>query len=393
MARSGLPQRTTSVQYVSKPPMVAKALKAIIETDLLRNTYDNTLEKYKQLLHDVALQDSMFADQIHYVPPYAQSATPLQPPKKPFELLAEFNNYLGVKGIRESHIPVYYYYTRQMLRRWGAVELDAIPALLSNEPISNRTFNDRRNCLFKFFEWCERKEKIAANLLADVATKKRPKAIDQRKPFTDSEAVRILEALRCDTYSKSTGFPHSQYWRFVAFLLHTGTRNGEAIGLKIKDVDLEHREIRIAYSLSRTRQGSHIGARVLKGTKMENERILPLDDYLLQLLEPICLGRSGDDFVFVNRNGNAIDDRMFQRRILKPLLSALQIQHRDLYACRHTFATRAVRQGLRPHEVAYLMGDSVEMVLSNYFHNQHRPGILPAAIWNIPSGDRTLPGK
>jgi hypothetical protein len=171
---------------------VAKALKTIIETDFLRNTYDRSLDKYKELLKTAALQNSLIEDQVVYVPPYAQFTHPLQALPKPFELLVEFNNYLGVKGIREIHMPAYYYYTRQMLRRWGVVDVDAIPALLSNEPISNWTFNDRRNCLYKFFESCERKEKITANPLADVATKKRPKAIDQRKPFTDSEGVVIV---------------------------------------------------------------------------------------------------------------------------------------------------------------------------------------------------------
>ena len=277
-------------------------------------------------------------------------------------------------------MPVYYYYTRQMLRRWGSIDLNAIPYHLSNEKISSRTFNDRRNCLSRYFEWCVRKGKISENPLAEVSNRKRPKAIDQRKPFTESEAIAIIEALKANTYSRSTGFPHSQYWRFVAFLLHTGTRNGEAIGLKIKDVDFEHREIRIAYSLSRTRKGSHIGARILKGTKMENERFLPIDDYLFELLQPICKNRRGEAFVFINRNGNPIDDRMFQRRVFKLLLQALTIQHRDLYACRHTFATRAVRQGMKPHEVAYLMGDSVDVVLANYFHNNQRPSQLPSSL-------------
>jgi integrase len=71
---------------------------------------------------------------------------------------------------------------------------------------------------------------------------------------------------------------------------------------------------------------------------------------------------------------------MFQRRVFKPLLKELQIQKRDLYACRHTFATKAVRQGMKPHEVAYLMGDQVDTVLHNYFHNHQRPVRLPESI-------------
>lgn len=112
---------------------------------------------------------------------------------------------------------------------------------------------------------------------------------------------------------------------------------------------------------------------------MENVRFIPMDDYLVSLLQPILKSREGNAFVFVN-NGNPIHDKMFQRRIFRPLLELLKIDKRDLCACRHTFATRAVQQGMRPHEVAYIMGDSVEVVLQNYFHNHRRPDHLPSTI-------------
>ena len=105
-----------------------------------------------------------------------------------------------------------------------------------------------------------------------------------------------------------------------------------------------------------------------------------MDDYIHDLLLPLCEGRASEAFVFVSRNDKPVDDRMFQRRVFKPRLKELEIGERDLYACRHTFATRAVRQGMKPHEVAYLMGDSVNVVLANYFHNDQRPVRLPDAL-------------
>ena len=105
---------------------------------------------------------------------------------------------------------------------------------------------------------------------------------------------------------------------------------------------------------------------------MGNEHFLIMDRYLHDLLQPFCEGRTDDAFAFINRMGNPIDDRMFRRLIFRPLLQALGIPIRDLYACLHTFVTRAVQQGMKPHEVAYLMGDSVEVALATYFHNYLR---------------------
>lgn len=87
--------------------------------------------------------------------------------------------------------------------------------------------------------------------------------------------------------------------------------------------------------------------------------------------------------MFANENGNAIDDKMFLRRVFKPLQESLCIPYRVTYACRHTFATRAVRQGMKPHEVAYLMGDTVDTVLNNYFHNNTMPNSLPIGISSL----------
>ncbi len=72
-----------------------------------------------------------------------------------------------------------------------------------------------------------------------------------------------------------------------------------------------------------------------------------------------------------------IDDRMFQRRTFKPVLKELNIQERDLYACRHTFATRAVQAGLKAHEVAYIMGDNLQTVIANYYHKEKLTVALP----------------
>ncbi|RYF97391.1 MAG: site-specific integrase [Chitinophagaceae bacterium] len=369
---------------------IAIVIKGIIERDILTGDYDDSLQRYHDLLQKAVIHDATLEHQILPATFKPETKRSLNRVNTEIDLIPLFNQYLAARGKAEHNLSCYYYDTRQLLKRWGTFPLEEVPQRLNAEKVSNKTFNDRRNCLFQFFEWCVRKQKLPDNPLTDVRNKKRNKAVDQRKPFTEKEARDIIEALQLDLYSKQPTYPHSQYWRFVSFLLHTGARNGEAIGLRIKEVNFESREIRIAYSLSRTKKGTNVAARVLKGTKMENVRSIPMDDYLDSLLEPICKGRSGNEFVFVNRNGNPIDDKMFLRRIFRPLLEELKIDKRDLYACRHTFATRAVQQGMKPHEVAYIMGDSVEVVLQNYFHNNRRPEMLPTSILNTIKDGQTI---
>lgn len=297
------------------------------------------------------------------------------------DLLQEFDRFAIRCGQSLSSMTEYYRTTRWMLQKWGKFELEDTSIKLHAYNYSARTYNHRRTCLNKFYDWLVSRGKIAENPLADVKNRRKEKSPESRNPFTDKEASGILEALRLDLFCKpSSRYSHKQYFPFVAFMLHVGTRNGEAIGLRVKDVDFENREIKIEHSFSRTLCGTNVSARVLKSTKNESIRFIPMDQYLRDILLPLCFGRKGEDFVFVNDNGNPIDDKMFQRRVWKRVLSELHIPKRDLYACRHTFATRAVRQGLKPHEVAYLMGDTVHTILKTYFHNNLRPGTLPTPI-------------
>jgi len=71
---------------------------------------------------------------------------------------------------------------------------------------------------------------------------------------------------------------------------------------------------------------------------------------------------------------------MFQRRILKKILAGLKIEHRVLYACRHTFGSRCIEAGINPVMTAFLMGNSPETALRNYTHLLELPTGIPGII-------------
>jgi integrase len=81
--------------------------------------------------------------------------------------------------------------------------------------------------------------------------------------------------------------------------------------------------------------------------------------------------------LFQSFNGLAIDDRMFQRRVFKPILKQLNIEDRVLYACRHTFGSRCIDAGITPVMTAFLMGNNPETALRNYTHQITIPRDLP----------------
>jgi integrase len=361
----------------------AYTLKTIIEQDLITSDYDDTLQRYKELLKRAALQElvqeQLNINQCSHIAGKLLGNTSQTITQEGLDLIREFDRYVAVKNKRDD--TNYYYLTKKFLLKCGVLDIEDIPIRLGEEKWSPKTFNDRRNCLDAFFDYLVQKKKIGSNPLQFVDNKERDRMHLQRLPFSDCEIAAILDALQTNRFvKKSSRYSHSQYYPFVAFLFHVGCRPGEAIGLKVRDVNFDDDKIRIGNSLSRTLKGSNNAARVYKSTKNKKVRSIPMDPFLRNLMEKMCYGKGREEYVFQNENGNTIDDRMFLRRVFRPVLEKLEIDKRDVYACRHTFATRAVRQGMKPHEVAYLMGDNTETILQNYFHNNQMPDRLPLFI-------------
>ena len=339
--------------------LTAERLKKVIEDDCLLGKYDPTLNRYRQMLK-------------YSLVPEVQVFRKLSFPEL-------FDQYMGAKSKNIDNLPRYYSEAKRLLTLWGNVTLDQIPVLLGKYGYSPRSFNDRRNCLSKFFQYLVKKKLIPENPLDEVSNQTPDDYVETRVPFTPDEVTRILNAIRTDQFRKGR-YPHSQYYPLVAFMIQTGVRNGEAIALQVRDLIWEDEEVRICRSLARAGKGTHMKVRKEKGTKNSNIRFIPMNAFLVQLLRPLCEHKAPKDLVFINSNGNMIDDRAFQRRVFKPILRKLGIPVRDLYACRHTFATRAVQAGMKPHEVAYLMGDSLETVVNTYFHKEKVKTVLPDMI-------------
>ena len=269
--------------------------------------------------------------------------------------------------------------TRNMMRKWGKIEEGNIQKKLSLETNAAVTYNRRLTILKSFAKWLVKKGIWKSNPLEDINPKKVKKAkLPKRAPFNVEEIHLILEAIKNDTYTpKCSSYKHSHYYPFIYFLFKTGVRNAEAIGLRVGSVDLVKKQILIKEVLARTLKSGSTENRVRKETKNGKERILPLTQDLLEVLEKVIVGKKQDDLVFHSPTGKSIDDHNFQNRVFKKVLNELGIKERVLYACRHTFGSRCIDQGITPVMTAFLMGNNPETALRNYTHQLNIPKELP----------------
>jgi integrase len=344
-----------------------------IKLDILKGCFDSTLEKYKP----VAIVKPETFKQVEVSATIKKTQSPILL----HDLVAQFNDWcINIRNVDVEN-SIDYLYTRRLLEKWVNVPIDQVAQKLNSENWAVTTYNRRLGYLNTFFLWLVNKRVIDLNPLQDVCRKreKKRKKNPRRIPLEESEILTFLEAIKNNTYCHpSSAIKHSYYYPFLSFIFYTGVRNAEAIGLRVRHVDFDSKTVEISEAFARTVKGTNHAARIQKGTKMENVRYLPLTDQLFSLLEYQLNGKAPDEFVFPSPTGLCIDDKMLQRRVIKPVLKELGFNDRDLYAARHSFGTRAVQQGMPLTDVAYLMGHStIETASRNYVHIGRPASALP----------------
>jgi len=324
-----------------------------IEQDVLLGNFDTTLLKYGKIKNG-------------------------QNPQQ-ITIVEHFENWVKSYKQMDCEVHTNYNSTRNMMRKWGKIGQTNILTLLNKETFCAKTYNRRLSILSQFCDWMVKQSIWVTNPLVGVKKRKTINSKDsKREPLTTEEIALILHTVKNDLASpKASRYKHSHYYPFLYFILSTGVRNAEAIGLRAGKVNLLENLITIDEVLARPLSGCSSKKRIRKQTKNGKVRQLPLSEELREVLIHIMKGKKDDDLVFLSPKGKAIDDKNFKDRIFKPVLKFLGIRERVLYACRHTFGSRCIDAGITPVMVAFLMGNNPETALRNYTHQLSIPKNLP----------------
>ena len=175
------------------------------------------------------------------------------------------------------------------------------------------------------------------------------------------------------------------------FMLATGVRRGEALGLKWSEVDVAIHEVWIRQGLKKDKAKKAVLGRL----KRDNtERTIPLhpDDFAalmdwkeVQDTEKQLLGKDyhNQGFVFANADGTRIYPDMVNAWLEKAL-ARLDLPHYTPHEMRHTFASRMIRAGAHPKVLQELLGHStIKMTMDTYGHLF--PGMKREAVMKAPA--------
>ncbi len=198
----------------------------------------------------------------------------------------------------------------------------------------------------------------------------------EMQAFSGEQARAILAAARGDDLEA-----------LYVLALTTGARQGELLGLKWEDLDLDGGRLQVRRTIGRVAgQGLVVGEpKTAKGKR--GVVLLPLAVQALreqrrrQLEQRLAAGAAWQDggWVFTTATGGPIDARNLAQRSYAPLLAKAGLPRLPFHSLRHSCASLLLTLGVHPKVVQELLGHSeIAVTLNTYSHVM--PGLQQEAL-------------
>ncbi|MGA3287015.1 MAG: site-specific integrase [Bacteroidota bacterium] len=139
----------------------------------------------------------------------------------------------------------------------------------------------------------------------------------------------------------------------IQLAVFTGMRRSEITNLQWKHIDF-------------SRELIYVESDANFQTKTGKRRILPMNSYVLKLLQAMFLKRTGDYVIMLN--GKKVRDIWLSRRFKQYIKKVNIDKSLHFHILRHTFASWLVQAGVPIYEVQALMGHSTIRVTQAYSH-------------------------
>jgi integrase len=189
---------------------------------------------------------------------------------------------------------------------------------------------------------------------------------EEIRPLTPEQVKQLLDAARGDRLES-----------LYALAVHTGLRQGELLGLRWEDVDLESGSLHVKRTLTTARGGPRLAAPKTKGSRrrvsLTRGAVDALRAHLARQLEEI--DRAGslwqeNGLVFASDMGKPLDRRDLTSRQFKPLLKRAKLPETTrFHDLRHTCATQLLTKNVNPKVVSEMLGHSnIAITLDTYSH-------------------------
>ncbi|WP_019671395.1 tyrosine-type recombinase/integrase [Eudoraea adriatica] len=215
--------------------------------------------------------------------------------------------------------------------------------------LSNRSVNRKIASLKAYYKFLLKTENIRVNPLAKHKALKTPAKIEV--PFSEKEMELLLQQVHFED-----GFEGYRDRLIIELLYTTGIRRAELINLRLKDIELSQKTMKV------------LG-------KRNKERIVPLLDPTINLFKIYLDERmklesiKEMDFVFLAKSGVKIYETLVYRIINGYFSKVSSKVKKSPHILRHTFATHLLNKGADLNSVKELLGHASLASTQVYTHN------------------------
>lgn len=234
---------------------------------------------------------------------------------------------------------------------------------MADEGYKTSTIYQARITLFNMLEFAKENDVILSN-----PCKKSVKS-DMGKPSQKKEALTIDMQKKFLEYAKGQSY-ENQY----RFILQTGLRTGELIGLKWEDIDFTKKTVKIQRSMEYRHS---VGEwRIGEPKSKSGYRTIPLTDEAVRILIAQKeknknikeIQEEWSDFIFLSRKGEPVKNSAYDTALFK-ICDKAEIKRFSMHVLRHTFATRCIEGGMMPKTLQKILGHSnIGITMNLYVH-------------------------
>lgn len=218
---------------------------------------------------------------------------------------------------------------------------------LVKEGVINRSVNRKVSSLKAYYRFLHTTGQIQSNPLAGHKSLKIKKSVEV--PFSQEEVSTVLEGI------EPVDFSSSRDLAVIMMFYATGIRRAELINIKLSDLDLRNRVVKVM-------------------GKRSKERFLPLLPEVVKNLEIYLQFRAvvvdeRTPYLFLSEKGIKMYENLVYRIINNYFSQASAKVKKSPHILRHSFATHLLNEGANLNAVKELLGHSSLAATQVYTHN------------------------
>ena len=253
---------------------------------------------------------------------------------------------------------------------------------MAEEGYKTTTIYQTRIALYNMMDFAKENDVIINNPCKKSVKSDMGKPSDKKEALTIDVQKKFLEGAKGQSYENQ-----------FRFILQTGLRTGELVGLKWDDIDFENRTLTISRTMEfRYKVGEW---RVGPPKSKSGYRTIPLTDEAIRILKAQkeknskikVINLEWADQVFLCRKGEPVKNSTYDTALFK-ICDKIGIKRFSMHVLRHTFATRCIEAGMMPKTLQKILGHSnIGITMNLYVHitedEKHKEIDLVADALNV----------